>query len=156
MNIPNDEIDRSPPIMKLLTAASFFKAAQHLESAVRDGSLKLNHQIQPIYFLYRHALELLLKAYLRSAGMTEKQLSGRELGHDLEKLYDLEQFNRLPQSGEQRKLTRQVVALLAGADQGHALRYPQVGIYQLPDTGAVKQVMNDLLAVIRPLCQPKG
>jgi hypothetical protein len=65
----NEEIDRSPPIAVFLTGESFFQSAQYLRSGVEAEGLRLRFNM-PIYYLYSHALELTLKAYLLSKGAT--------------------------------------------------------------------------------------
>jgi hypothetical protein len=56
-------------------ATSYWKAADALEGL----ALKTPRNHAPIRFLYFHALELYLKAYLRAHGYTVKRLE--EIGH---------------------------------------------------------------------------
>ena len=52
---------------------SFFKAAQQLEVAVEERTLRLRFEM-PIYYLYSHALELVLKSFLRAKGLCADEL----------------------------------------------------------------------------------
>jgi hypothetical protein len=83
----NEEIDRSPPIAVFLTGESFFQSAQYLRSGVEAAGLRLRFNM-PIYYLYSHALELTLKAYLLSKGATSNRLRSRDYGHKLKVLWD--------------------------------------------------------------------
>src|SRR5690349_15675649 len=80
-----DGDDRSKPIGILLFGESFLKAARHLQKSTEDHSLKLRFDA-PVYNLYAHAIELMLKAYLRTKGVTIEDLE-TIYGEDLEKLY---------------------------------------------------------------------
>jgi hypothetical protein len=58
--------------------------AEHVGGAERD---------LPVRFLYSHAVELLLKAFLRMQGFSVETLASRQYGHDLTVL--LEECNKL-------------------------------------------------------------
>ncbi|MET4483476.1 hypothetical protein [Bradyrhizobium sp. F1.13.3] len=83
----NEEIDRSPPIAVFLTGESYFQSAKYLRSGVETADLRLRFNM-PIYYLYSHALELTLKAYLLSKGVTSNRLRSRDYGHKLKVLWD--------------------------------------------------------------------
>jgi|HubBroStandDraft_1064217.scaffolds.fasta_scaffold2814914_1 hypothetical protein len=53
----SEEIDRQPPIGVFLYGESFLDAGRHLAGAFDKGELRLRFD-DPIYFLYRHSLEL--------------------------------------------------------------------------------------------------
>jgi DNA-binding transcriptional ArsR family regulator len=57
------------------TARSYWQSAEHLSAA----HLKVTHPQAPITFLFCHAIELYLKAYLRGTGKDIGQL--KQLGH---------------------------------------------------------------------------
>jgi hypothetical protein len=77
--IAEDEA-RTTPIGIFNTAISYWKAADALEGL----ALKTPRNHAPIRFLYFHALELYLKAYLRAHGYTVKRLE--EIGHSFKKM----------------------------------------------------------------------
>jgi hypothetical protein len=145
-------VDGTPPISILLSGESYFQAAEHLETAIREGRLKLSFEIQPVYYLYRHGLELGMKAFLRSGGVTVRELAGHRLGHNLGRLYEEVLAYQLPLDDDFRKLARRVIRLLDRADREQQFRYVIVGVQQLPDLGAVRHVGRGLFAAIRPYC----
>ena len=65
----------------------------HYAHAYASSAMTLNkvdidtiHSDAPIRFLFSHAIELYLKAYLLLRGVTIEKLRSRALGHDLKKL----------------------------------------------------------------------
>ena len=76
------DIERQPPLGFFNYAELFLDAARHLARAADTGELHLRFDA-PIYFLYSHALELTLKAFLRAKGYSAQCLASRELGHKL-------------------------------------------------------------------------
>jgi hypothetical protein len=143
---------RAPSITVCLSAESFYRAAKYIEAAVNEGTLKLSFRIQPIYYLYRHAVELVLKAFLLAIGLSEKEVE--KFSHRIADLYEESLQRGLSQDDrELQRLTRRVINLLLTADKDQALRYPKVGTTRLPNTEAIQRVMDSLLSAIRPRCQ---
>jgi hypothetical protein len=62
--------DRTTPLGLFHTARSYWRSAEHLSAA----SLRVTHPEAPVTFLYCHAIELYLKAYLRAAGKSVADL----------------------------------------------------------------------------------
>jgi hypothetical protein len=85
--IAEDEA-RTTPTGIFNTAISYWKAAD----ALAGLALKTPRNHAPVRFLYFHALELYLKAYLRADGYTLKRLEG--IGHSFTEL-----TKRAPVSG---------------------------------------------------------
>src|SRR4051794_18481307 len=83
---PN-EIDRAPSIAFFLSGESFLKTAIHTHEALDAKALKLRFDM-PVYYLYSHAIELTLKAFLRAKGLTARELSFKPWGHDLLELWN--------------------------------------------------------------------
>jgi len=73
---PEDPIDRTSPL-GLFRYADEYRATAEIVQSQKAGKL-----IIPTYYLYSHAIELALKAFLRSQGQTVEQL--KSLRHDLE------------------------------------------------------------------------
>lgn len=71
------EHDRTSPLAFFNLAESYWTAAVALESA----QLRATHRNSPISFLYYHAIELYLKAFLRAHGHSAKELRGKKFGH---------------------------------------------------------------------------
>jgi hypothetical protein len=67
--------ERTSPVGLFNTARSYWRSAEYLSAA----RLEITHPQAPITFLFCHAIELYLKAYLRSAGHDLSQL--KQLGH---------------------------------------------------------------------------
>jgi hypothetical protein len=72
--------DRTTALGLFNYARSYRASADHLLSA----KLKVPHPHAPLTFLYYHAVELYLKAYLRVQGYTVAQL--KSVGHNVSKL----------------------------------------------------------------------
>lgn len=72
--------DRTTALGLLNYARSYRASADHHLNA----RLKVPHAQAPATFLYYHSIELYLKAYLRSQGLTVAQL--RQVGHNVSKL----------------------------------------------------------------------
>ena len=76
-----EEGKRSTAIGFFNQAASYWQAARALDEAKFDAT----HRDDPIFFLYFHAVELYLKAFLRAHDITPYELR-RKYGHDTKKL----------------------------------------------------------------------
>jgi hypothetical protein len=70
----SDEDSRSNPLGFFNLAESYWSAAGALENA----KLKTTHPNSPISFLYYHAIELYLKAFLRLHGHSAKELRSKK------------------------------------------------------------------------------
>ena len=66
----------------------FHYAHSYAASAMKLAEVKIatSHSDAPIRFLFSHAIELYLKAYLLLQGITVGELRSRALGHNLKKL----------------------------------------------------------------------
>jgi hypothetical protein len=69
------EDERTSPVGLFNTARSYWRSAEYLSAA----RLQVTHPQAPVTFLFCHAIELYLKAYLRGAGHDVSQL--KQLGH---------------------------------------------------------------------------
>jgi hypothetical protein len=70
-----DDNERTSALGLFNTARSYWRSAEHLNSA----NLKVTHPQAPITFLFCHAIELYLKAYLRGAEKSVAEL--KQIGH---------------------------------------------------------------------------
>ena len=73
----NKEVERTNALGLFNVATSYWRAARCLQKE----KLKTTHPGSPVSFLYYHAIELFLKAFLRHHGHTPKELRGRKFGH---------------------------------------------------------------------------
>jgi hypothetical protein len=72
-NIDDDEPTNAVGLFN--TARSYWRSAEYLNAA----SLQVTHPQAPVTFLFCHAIELYLKAYLRGAGKSVPEL--KQVGH---------------------------------------------------------------------------
>jgi DNA-binding MarR family transcriptional regulator len=76
-----DENERTNAVGLFNTARSYWRSAEYLSTAHLEG---VTHPRAPVTFLFCHAIELYLKAYLRGAGRDVSQL--KQLGHHVANL----------------------------------------------------------------------
>lgn len=76
------EEDRTNETGLFYTAETYWKSANALDEA----KVNATHAKYPVLFLYYHAIELYLKAFLRGNGHSARELSTKKFGHDIEKL----------------------------------------------------------------------
>jgi len=147
-----EEIDRAPSIAYFLSAGSFLQTAIFAHEALATSNLKLRFEM-PIYYLYSHSIELTLKAFLRSSGLTAKELTRREWGHDLLKLWEgcFDRGFNLDQ--QTRLMIRGVLDLLAFYATTYEFRYVQVGLKTLPTLEAVREAAEALQIAIKPIAE---
>lgn len=80
--------DDPSPLLVLRSAETFFAAADRQQQWLKDSDTAWTFlEAMPIYFLYGQAIELMLKACLRSQGVSSTELE-RAYRHDLLKLYE--------------------------------------------------------------------
>ena len=68
------EEDRTNELGLFNTAESYWKSA----ATLYDAKVKASHPMSPVRFLYYHAVELYLKAFLRGNGHSAKELRGKK------------------------------------------------------------------------------
>lgn len=151
-SIKNEEIDRSPPIAVFLSGESFFQSAQYLKSGVEAEGVRLRFNM-PVYYLYSHAMELTLKAYLLSKGVTSNRLRSRDYGHKLQVLWEACLTEGLPHHPINDAFVAQMIEVLDPFAVDFEFRYIQVGFKSLPTFGAVEAAVGDLMATVRPFCE---
>jgi hypothetical protein len=115
-----DEDERTNALGLLNFAHSYWEAAVVLQNTPRVAT----HQDSPRDYLYYHAIELYLKAYLRLNGYTVEQL--RKIGHSIHKLHEAAVEKGLSQVSEDAT----VIALIR--DNYLESRYIRTGPFQRP------------------------
>jgi hypothetical protein len=102
--------------------------------------------VGPRYFLFCHALELALKAYILASGGNQKELQA--IRHDLMKGYD-----RALALGYKPADTRtaEIVAWLNPYHRDHMFRYKTTGLRILPTGEDLTAVCKSMLNEIRPI-----
>jgi hypothetical protein len=126
--------DRTNPMGLFHFARSYWQSAEHL----LQHPIPVTHSTAPITFLFYHAIELYLKSYLRSDGVTVKEL--RQYSHGV---------NKLGNSAEKRGLSlvdddREVIQLMDEYDNVVRSRYITTGAFSRPEEQALSAVCNRL------------
>ena len=97
------EIDRTSDVALFNTARSYRRSAEYL----LKGRLKeVTHPHKPVEFLFCHALELYLKAYLRATGSGVKALQRK--GHVFSKLLSTDKKRGLEVAPEDKAALRRL------------------------------------------------
>lgn len=151
-NQPEDEdIDRSPPIGVFLSGEAFLKSAKHLHSSLEAKELRLKFDM-PVYYLYCHAIELALKAFLRAKGLSAEKLASREYGHRLQVVWNECKDQGLTFDPITGGFVEQCIELLHPYAVTYEFRYIKVGSKELPVLDAVRSTAEDVFAAVRPVC----
>ena len=105
----------------------------------------------PIYYLYCHALELTMKAFLRAKGIAARELANRKYGHQLLALWQacLDNGFQSP-SLSTDYATEQVIEILDPYAREFEFRYIKVGAKALPSLDDVKLAAGRLLGTVKP------
>jgi hypothetical protein len=131
-----DDDSRSSPLGFFNVAESYWVAAVALEKA----KLKTTHPTSPISFLYYHAIELYLKAFLRMHGHSAKELRGRKFGHRTCCLSERAAVIGLHFDDEDL----QVFSLMACTDAVIRSRYIETGYFRWPAPEALDRTCKSL------------
>jgi hypothetical protein len=134
---------RTTPIGLWHFAKSYLDAAKHLAENTGLGF------DAPIYFLYCHAIELTLKAYLRAQGARLDEL--KSFGHALPLLLERALAQGLDQ-GASAENEAAILELVDVYNQGHEFRYIVTGSKVLPTLNALHEVAARLLSAGRDAC----
>ncbi len=126
--------DRTTALGLLNYARSYRASADHLLNA----RLKVPHPHAPTTFLYYHSIELYLKAYLRSQGLTVAQL--RQVSHNISKLAGEVQSRGFVLDDEDKE----VLQAMSEADNIIRSRYIQTGTFTRPEEEALSRTCTAL------------
>lgn len=147
------EIDREPPIGWLNLGGSFLVAARNLRSSVDNRDLRLPFDA-PIYFLYSHALELTMKAFLRGNGFPAMRLASREFGHQLQVLWKECTRQGLSITPKKRAFINGVIEILDPVAMAYRFRYLKVGEASMPELDDMDRAVELLMCAVTPLLAP--
>ena len=131
-----DELERTTALGLFNVATSYWRAARCLQKE----KLKTTHPGSPVSFLYYHAIELFLKAFLRHHGRTPRELRSKKFGHSTAALEHLASELGLFFEDEDRE----VLSLMAKTDAVIRSRYIQTGYFQWPHPGALDRTCKSL------------
>ncbi|HEX3536436.1 MAG TPA: hypothetical protein VHU15_06685 [Stellaceae bacterium] len=144
--------DRSLPIALFLSGGAFLDAARHAHRARCAGELKLRFNM-PIYYLYSHAIELTLKAFLRARGVSAAKLRNRELfGHSLQKLWNECLARDIMLDAAPSLVIAEVVSLLDPYATSYEFRYIRTGFKTLPSLPDIRSAAENLATAVKPIC----
>jgi hypothetical protein len=124
-------------------AGTYRQAARHLAETTEF------RRSAPIYFLYSHAIELVLEAYLRAHGATLLDL--KSAGHRLPALLRRACWRGLDLGTSTEKASG-LIAMLDLYNQDHEFRYIVTGYKTLPVLEEVDEVAMNLLGATRTHC----
>lgn len=139
---------RETPMGFLLDSREFLVAAELLLNRTTRVSL-------PAYFLLARSIELSLKAFLLTCGMTSKRLGSRDFGHDLVALLAEAIKQNLHNHVPLNPTESGVVQLLSYDYLGTRLGYRVSGrTYHLPLIDVTEQVARKLLVGLEAFYAP--
>jgi HEPN domain-containing protein len=131
-----EELERTTALGLFNVADSYWHAGKCLLKA----DLRSTHRNSPVSFLYYHAIELYLKAFLRHHGHSPKELRANKFGHRTVALE--ERATQLGLLFEDED--RDVLCLMANTDAVIRSRYIQTGYFRWPDPKALDRVCKSL------------
>jgi hypothetical protein len=129
-----DDSERTNAVGLFNTARSYWRSAEHLNAA----GLKLTHPRAPVTFLFCHAIELSLKAYLRGTGTSIAEL--KKLSHRVANLANAAGEKGLDLGAEQSDILSHV----DDADVAIEARYIVTGFKDRPTNEALSTVTERL------------
>ena len=103
----------------------------------------------PIYFLYSHAIELALKAFLRAANLSVVTDKKRK-HHQIAALYAECKSLGLGIGPDDPTNINNIVALLEGANEDQGLRYANAKGFSIPDLSWTRDTVEELFSAIEP------
>ena len=130
------EIARTTALGFFNVADLYSRAAAHLLGV----NLKTTHPNSPVTFLFYHAIELYLKAFLRHHGHTPKELRSKRFGHKTCCLSERAAELNLYFDHEDRE----VLSLMATTDAVIRSRYIQTGYFRWPTPEALNRTCAGL------------
>jgi len=133
---------RSNPLAFLNMAREYFQAAEELgasKSRIRNAR----------YFLYFHATELLLKAYLRAGGVKSK-------GHKISELYKECRDAGLTINSEDKHGLHNIVSLLESGNKDMGFRYFTKKSGSIPEMGWTQEVVGQLMKAVTAVVDTTG
>jgi hypothetical protein len=140
--------DRTNEVGLFNTAESYWKSA----SALYEAKIKASHPLSPVLFLYYHAIELYLKAFLRGNGHSAKHLRSNKFGHRICCLTDRAAELGLRFMDEDKE----VFSMMGTTDAVIRSRYIQIGAFSWPTPEALDRTCLSLRESIAKDLRVKG
>jgi hypothetical protein len=131
-------------------AVSFFAFACHYQEAANLLFLSDSSLDSAINFLYSHAVELALKAFLRSNNLPILGTRGERKHHQLTKLYEECRGLGLKIGADDRFDIGNIVSLLEAGNEDQALRYFNSKSLATPELSWTREVVEQLMRAVEP------
>jgi hypothetical protein len=125
---------------------AFLNMARDFQAAADIVSLKGGSLGGPVYFLYFHALELALKAFLRSHNI--RILDTKRRGHNLTDLYEECRGLGLTIGPDDGTDINNVMRLLEGGNKYQGFRYFNLESVTIPDLSWTRATVRRLMQVV--------
>jgi|SRR5579872_858816 len=148
MNKEISDEERTNEVGFFNTAETYWKSAEALYRA----KVKASHSLSPILFLYYHAIELYLKAFLRGHGLSAAKLRSKKFGHQICCLSDKAAQLGLSYADEDKE----VFSLMSTTDAIIRSRYTQTGFHTWPSPEALDRTCRSLREGIHKALTRKG
>ena len=130
-------------------AEDFLTAAQKTKS---DDPWGLGHESRSVtFYLAGHALELVLKAFLRAKGFSIDDLKNK-FGHDLEKLLNQAEAQDLAKFTAVSETHRKLVLLLNDSYKPKDLEYYVAGQKMWPNFRLLEEFIGNILTNTKQFC----
>jgi hypothetical protein len=141
-----DDIEEMPPPLGLYAGEMLSRAKQYLEAfKVLSGAQDLPY---PTYFCLSHSLELFLKAFLASHGLSKKALKESSIRHNPEKLFEKCKEHGLADIDLLKELSERLQDMNSAPT--YDFRYPSGYILHLPPIEQAISILADLCGAITP------
>jgi hypothetical protein len=132
-------------------AASFFGFAGRYQKAANLLYASDRTLTDQINFLYSHAIELALKAFLRAHNLPIVVAQGARKHHRLAELYEECRSLGLKIGADDATNIRNIMCLLDGANKEQGLRYFSVNSATTPELSWTRDGVERLMRVVEPI-----
>lgn len=129
-------------------AIEFYEAAVVADEGLEDRPEFIRVASVPILFLTAHAIELILKSYLRHRGYTLDQIL--RLRHNLKKAWKAAVTHEVEKIVVLNQDDLEVLRLISDLHSSTQLRYIVTGAKTVPTFGALQELAEKLLNAIGP------
>jgi hypothetical protein len=107
----------------------------------------------PAYYLYCHAIELVLKAYLRGSGLSLEEL--KKIGHDLSGAYKRALDARLNDKCKLTPEMEQAIELVNPIYRDKEFEYIKIGARTIPTIDILREISELLILSLERFCYEK-
>ena len=144
----DDEASRTSCMGLFNFAETYFKSARSLNAQ----KLKATHPDEPVNFLFYHAIELYLKAYLRLHRHSPKELASRAFSHNVGALARKAKEHGLFLMDQDEE----VLSFMENSDAVIRARYIKTGATNRPTHGALDRTCKSLRQTIAEALMDAG